>query len=153
EIMEEYRLEVIRSVPAYAERMRNQTPDYWQSLKQHVEGLFLRPFDEAWVAACEERARFEMAMSQDMRTRATQCRGILTGFNRLAARANRFSGVGTARLIETAMRVLMLDMANAVAVHNEHEVTKTKQRGRELEGAIGHFEASIAGVRQTVTGA
>jgi methyl-accepting chemotaxis protein len=152
-IFEAYRQQVISAVPAYAERMRKLPPEYALEFKKHVRKLFCEPYDENWVRAAYDRMKLEIGSGQDMRSRATQCRGLISGFTKLVGRHHRFSGPAAARLIECAMRVFLLDMANAVAVHNESHASSIKARQHELEQAIGEFETSVGSVRNTVSSA
>ena len=150
EIWEDHRQQVIRTVPAYAERMRSLPPGYAKSLKSYVRKLFCEPFDERWVEASEARVKIELQGGQDMRSRAATSHSLLARFMTIVGQRYRFSGPKTARIIQTAARVLMLDMANGVALHNEYQVNTSKARGEELEGAIEEFETSASRVRTTI---
>jgi methyl-accepting chemotaxis protein len=153
EIWEDYRLHVIRSVPAYAERMRNLPEGYALGIKEYARKLFCEPFDERWVEASRETVATEIENGRDMRTRAAQAHGLLTRFMTIVGRYHRFSGPKVARIIQTTTKILMIDMANAVALHNEQQVNQTKLRGQELEMSICQFERSAGRVRSTILGA
>jgi methyl-accepting chemotaxis protein len=150
-IFEELRQHVVRSVPAHAERMRNVPANYWEGPKGHLKQLFLKPFDEAWLAAAAERVRLEIKGGGDMRTRATQVNALLSAFHRVIARRYRYSARKTAAAMEVATRVLMVDLAHAVALHYEAELATHKERGQELEAAIRTFDSSITAVRETLS--
>jgi hypothetical protein len=152
-IFEDFRQYVIDSLPAVAERWRSLPPQYGPQLKEYVGKLFCEPFDERWVEAVYDRMRLEVGIGQGMRTRPIQMRAILSRFSAIVGRQRRFSGPAAARLIETAMRVFMIDVASAIAAHEEHQITGSKARQQELEIAIGQFEASVGSVRNTVTSA
>jgi methyl-accepting chemotaxis protein len=153
QIWEDYRLHVVRAVPAYADRMRNLPEDYSRNIKEYLRRLFCEPFDEGWVEVSKEAVLDEVANGRDMRTRAAQAHGLLSRFMTIVGHHHRFSGPKTARLIQTMTKVLMLDMANAVALHNEHQVNEMKLRGQDLEMAVARFERSAGGVRSTIIGA
>ena len=148
-ILDDYKQQVVRHVPAYAERV--QSAHYWAETKRHLAKLFLDPFDEAWVAEAELLAKTEIEQGYDMRVRATRARAILSGLNKIVARRHRFSGAEAIRLSEVAMRVLMLDVANAVSLHHGAEIANIRARAEELEAAIRNFEERIEGVRETIT--
>jgi methyl-accepting chemotaxis protein len=152
-IFDDFRQYVIGSVPVVAERWRSLPPQYGSQLKEYVRKLFCEPFDERWVEAVYDRVKLEIASGQGIRARPIQVRGILSRFSAIVGRQRRFSGPAAARLIETATRVFLIDIASAVAVHEEHQMTGTKLRQQELEIAIGQFEASVGDVRNTVTSA
>jgi len=54
-ILDDYKQQVVRHVPAYAERV--QSAHYWAETKRHLAKLFLDPFDEAWARAMEVMER------------------------------------------------------------------------------------------------
>ena len=147
-ILEEYKQQVMRHVPAYAERVRDA--HYWAESKRHLARLFLDPFDKEWVAEAELLAKSEIEQGHDMRVRATRARAILSGFNKVLARRHRFSGAKAIRLSEVAMRVLLLDVANAVSLHHAAEIATIRARAEELEAAIRNFDDRIKGVRETI---
>jgi methyl-accepting chemotaxis protein len=149
-IFADFRQEVIRCVPAHAERMRNIPANYWDGPKRHLQTLFCQPLDEAWMAAAAERVQLELRGGQDMRTRATQINAVLAAFHHIIARRYWYSARKAGAMMEIAQRVLLFDLAHAVALHNDAEIDQHKARGRELEAAIRTFDATISAVRETL---
>jgi methyl-accepting chemotaxis protein len=136
--------------PVLSDTLRNNYGDFLESIVTNARRLFTEPFDEQWVAHAENRARFEMERGLDMRSRPVQAKSILCGFAEIVARRYRFRPRQIARLYDVAARILMLDVANAVACHKSAEVNNAKVRTDELSGAIEEFGRTVNGVRAAI---
>jgi len=138
--------------PAYARTLDKNREEITRVVVESTKGLCLHPFDEAWVAAAYDRAKFEIRLTLDMRARATFSRPLLSGiFRRLGK--TYWSGAKVAELADVATRLFLLDNANAVACHNELAVSESKVRGDKLGEAIGKFGIVIEQVRKSIAGA
>ncbi|MDE2284386.1 MAG: chemotaxis protein, partial [Hyphomicrobiales bacterium] len=65
-------------------------------------------------------------------------------------RHHRFRSRRMARLYDVATRILMLDVANAVACHKSAELDNAKLLTDELSGAIRQFGQTVNGVRAAI---
>jgi methyl-accepting chemotaxis protein len=139
--------------PVLADTLRNNYADFLESIVTSTRRLFTEPFDERWVAHAESRARFEMKRGLDVRSRPVQAKSILCGFAEIVTRHYRFRPRRIARLIEVATRILMLDVANAVACHKSAEVENARLRSDELSGAIEEFGRTVNSVRAAINSA
>jgi len=137
--------------PTLAETLKDR--DYRQMISGSTAKLFRNPFDERWVADAEARARFEIDHGIDMRSRLVIARSILSELADIVARRHRFSGRRTARLLDVASRVLMLDAANAVACHNAIAVRKQQSGSDELSAAVQQFAHTADNVRTAISAA
>ncbi|MGO9771385.1 MAG: hypothetical protein ACLPSW_17890, partial [Roseiarcus sp.] len=144
----EYLETSIKFAPAIADHVRRNLDVFFEAITSYTAKLFLKPFDEGWVADAEARARFEIEKGMDMRVRAVVNQNILSRWAPLIGRHHRFSGVKAVYLCDVARRILTLDAANAVACHNELEVTQARARINELAGSIKGVRSALT---QTVT--
>ncbi len=138
----------IKFAPAIADLVRRNRVLFFDVITSYTAKLFLKPFDEDWVADAEARARFEIEKGLDMRVRAVVNQNILSRWAPIIGRHHRFSGRRAAYLCDVARRILTMDAANAVACHNELEVSQAKARINELAGAIKGVRSALT---QTVT--
>jgi methyl-accepting chemotaxis protein len=86
----------------------------------------------------------------DQRTRPVVAQNLLEGMAPIIGRRHRFAAAKAIYLYDVARRILMLDAANAVAVHGNTEVAAAKVRAEKLVEAIGHFAQTAATVRTAV---
>lgn len=114
-VMQDHIARVIEYAPTYADNFRKNGAVFLKAYREYTAKLFVRPFDEQWVADAETRAKFEIDHQIDMRSRAVISRSILTAACRTIAQRYRFSGRKVAHLCDVAMRVLLMDVANAIA--------------------------------------
>ena len=139
--------------PVLANTLRNNYADFLESIVTGTRRLFTEPYDERWVAHAESRARFELERGLDVRSRPVQAKSILCGFAEIVARHHRFRPRKIARLYDVATRILMLDVANAIACHKSAEVENAKVRSDELSGAIKEFGRTVNDVRAAINSA
>ena len=144
----EYLETSIKFAPAIADHVRRNLDVFFEVITSYTAKLFLKPFDEDWVADAEARARFEIEKGLDMRVRAVVNQNILSRWSPIIGRHHRFSGRRAAYLCDVARRILTMDAANAVACHNELEISQAKARINELAGAIKGVRSALT---QTVT--
>jgi len=149
-IVEAHHDNVLRHAPFYKETVEKERANLTERIMAGTKQLLLEPFDEAWVQAAYERAKFEMDSGFDMRSRAAISTSILTALNELIAAHHRFSGTRAVRLSDAATRVFMLDAANAIACHNSLEAERAKSRADQLAAAIHEFAEASDGVRAAV---
>lgn len=136
--------------PVLADTLRDNYADFLESIVTSTRRLFTEPFDEQWVAHAENRARFEMKGGLDVRSRPVQAKSILCGFAEIVARRYRFRPRRIAHLTDVATRILMLDVANAIACHKSAEVENAKFRNEELGSAIEEFGRTVNSVRAAI---
>jgi methyl-accepting chemotaxis protein len=148
----------------YLERLAVHTPFYRDlvtkrnaEMRRHIvrftEGLFVRPFDEHWVADTKARVEEEIAFGLDMRNRCVISQIILAELGARLAKRYRYSGSKVSHLTELAMRVLLLDVTNAVALHYNAAARDARGRSTQLTGAVQSFREAIAGVREAIISA
>ncbi len=152
-VMQDHIARVIEYAPTYADNFRKNGAVFLKAYREYTAKLFVRPFDEQWVADAETRAKFEIDHQIDMRSRAVISRSILTAACRTIAQRYRFSGRKVAHLCDVAMRVLLMDVANAIAGHTNLGVSDAKARSDELAAAVENFGRAVSGVRAAVTDA
>ena len=139
--------------PVLAETLRASRADLLESIVTATRRLFTEPFDELWVAHAENRARFEIERGLDVRSRPVQAKSVLCAFAEIVARHHRFRPRKIMRLYDVATRILMLDVANAIACHKSVEADNAKARSDELSGAIEEFGRTVNGVRAAINSA
>ena len=140
----------IKIAPNIAGVLTQNRGALFHSIKSYTAKLFTKPFDEQWVADAEARARFEIDHKLDQRTRPVVSQSLLSGMGPIIGRRHRFAAAKAIYLYDAARRILMLDAANAVAVHGNTEVAAAKVRAEKLVEAIGHFAQTAATVRTAV---
>jgi len=141
---------VIIYAPMYADNFKRHRAAFLNIYRSYTKKIFLEPFDEQWVADAEARARFEREHQLDMRSRGAITGSILSAACRIIGRRYRFSARKVARLCDVAMRVLLLDIADAVACHTSLEVSDARAKGRGLDHAIHDFGKAVNGIRSAI---
>jgi methyl-accepting chemotaxis protein len=136
--------------PNIADELTRSRGELFHSIKTYTAKLFTQPFDEAWVADAEARARFEIGHKLDQRTRPVVAQNLLAGMAPIIARRHRFAAIKAIQLYDAARRILMLDAANAVACHGNSEVAAAKVRAATLVDAIEQFARTVATIRTAV---
>jgi methyl-accepting chemotaxis protein len=139
-----------RIAPNIADELTRSRAALFHSIKTYTTKLFTQPFDEAWVADAEARAKFEIDHKLDQRTRPVVAHSLLAGMAPIIARRHRFAAVKATHLQDVARRILMLDAANAVACHGNSEVAAAKVRAEKLVEAIRQFAQTVATIRTAV---
>ena len=132
--MRDHIARVIEDAPAIRIISESTRPRFLRRIGRTRRSTSFEPFGEQWVADAEARAKFEIEHQIDMRSRGVISRSILSAACGLIARRHRFSSRKVAHLCDVAMRVLMLDAANAEPV--KLWVHDAKARSDELAGAV-----------------
>jgi len=154
-IMRAHVARVIKYAPTYEPIFSKHKATFFAAYRTYTTKLFLEPFDERWAADAEARAKFEIEHQLDMRSRGAISASILSAVCGIIARRYRFSGRKAAHLCDIAMRVLLMDVANAVACHTNLAAHDTKARSDALAVAVAveDFGQSINDVRTATTDA
>ncbi|MGD0333370.1 MAG: hypothetical protein ABSA90_08945 [Xanthobacteraceae bacterium] len=92
----------IKFAPAIADLVRRNRVLFFDVIISYTTKLFLKPFDEDWVADAEARARFEIEKGLDMRVRAVVNQNILSRWAPIIGSHHRFSGRKAAYLCDVA---------------------------------------------------
>lgn len=142
-----------RIAPYYREILHKNPDRHREIIVTYTGRLFQNQFDAQWVADCKARADAEASLGLDMRGRGVIAQCILAEFHDAVTRRHRYSSRTASRLLDTAERVLLLDMANASVVHHHAEVRKAKAQANQLDAAIVNFAETIENVRDAVLSA
>ena len=152
-IMRAHVARVIKYAPTYEPIFSKHKATFLAAYRTYTTKLFLEPFDERWAADAEARAKFEIEHQLDMRSRGAISASILSAACGIIGRRHRFSGRKAAHLCDVATRVLLMDVANAVACHTNLAAHDTKARSDALAVAVEDFGQSINDVRTATTDA
>jgi hypothetical protein len=117
---------------------------------EYTKRLFLNEFDEQWVRDAYDRADAEIKFGIDMRSRGAIWLTILHDFSDVVRRRHRVSVGKAVRILDATARLMVLDVANAVACHSAVQVKRAEARGEELASAIERFSQTIEGLRAGV---
>ena len=150
-IMQQHLARVIEYAPAYADNFRKHRAAFLEAYRTYTTRLFLNPFDGQWVADAEARAKFEVDHQIDMRSRGIISRSILSGAAAVIGRRYRFSGRKVARLGDVALRVLLLDTANAIACHTNLAASEAKAKSDQMVNSVREFGQAVTDVRTAIT--
>jgi methyl-accepting chemotaxis protein len=142
-VVGDYLDDSLKFAPAIADMLARNRDAFFEAITRHIANLFLKPFDEDWVAEARARVEFEIERGLDMRVRAVESQNILARWAPIIGHHHRFSGQKAAFLCDVARRILMLDAANAVACHRELEVAQGTARINELAGAITGVRSAL----------
>jgi methyl-accepting chemotaxis protein len=144
--LDEHFREAIANAPSFREALTNNVAPYKDSIVKGTEWLFTRSFDDDWVEYATKRVETEVALGFDMRSRPAVANLILCTINQILSRT-WLSRHSAARLMDEAIRILILDVVVAVAIHYTMRVSSAKERGNKLEGAIKGFGNTVEEVR------
>lgn len=149
-VVEHYVELTTRIAPYYREMLDKNLDRHKHLIRTHTERLFQNPFDQQWVNDTKERVAAEIALGYDMRGRGVVAQCILTELDSILGRRYWYSGWKATRIADVAARVLMLDIANAAAIHHHAEVRKAQAYANQLDSAIVKFSEAVEGVRHAV---
>jgi methyl-accepting chemotaxis protein len=139
--------------PYYRETIAEMGDSFLATSVEYTRRLFLNGLDEQWVQDAYDRVHKEIEMGFDLRTRGAVCNTILSEFGNVVLRKHRFSSERIVRILDATTRLLLLDVANAVACYNVAEVKRGEARAKELAGAIEEFSQTVHGLRSGVVSA
>ena len=117
---------------------------------QGTKALFLKPYDEAWLARVRERVETEAANRGDTRTRLATNMWIIRGLNAVIASRWFISSRRRFRLMDIATRILMHDASLATSLHYALRVRQSEETNAELTEALGVFDHVTKDIRATV---
>jgi methyl-accepting chemotaxis protein len=117
---------------------------------EYTKRLFLNEFDEQWVQDAYDRANKEIEFGVDMRSRGAIWQTIAHEFSKIVRRRHRFSAAKAVRILDAMTRLMVLDVANAVACHDIVQVKQAEARGEKLARAIEEFSQRVEGLRAGV---
>ena len=151
EISRSYMAMSIEHAPYYHETLRKNAPRIQAVIEAHTKALFTEPFDKKWIVSAKERVREEIELGYDMRNRGVINRAVLSSLSLTLGRRWGANKAHAMKLMDVATRILMLDVANAVALHHHDVQRGTAHAHRdELDAAIQEFQSSVDDVRRTL---
>jgi methyl-accepting chemotaxis protein len=147
-------IEKVRARIPYYKDLFAQMGDQFEALNfEYTKRLFLNEFDELWVQDAYDRARKEIEFGIDIRSRGAIWQTIVHEFSKIVRRKYWFSTAKAVRILDATTRLMVLDVASAVACHSTVQVKQAKARGEELESAIGEFSKTVEGLRTGLSSA
>jgi methyl-accepting chemotaxis protein len=141
---------VLTHVPRYRTHFARFGDELAALHLEYTKRLFLNEFDEQWVQDAYDRANKEIEFGVDMRSRGAIWQTIIHEFSKIVRRRYRFSVAKAVRILDATTRLMVLDVANAVACHDIEQVKQAKVRGEELARAIEEFSYRVEGLRSGV---
>ena len=144
---------VLAFTPEYHGTIQAHGTEFRAMIRKYTERLFVRPFDEAWINDIKTRVEEEAALGLDMRTRGVISKYLLTGLQQLVGGRLSVNKRRAMRIVDMATRVLLLDEANAVALHYNAQAKAAKLRDSRLGSAIEAFGQAIGSIRSSMTDA
>lgn len=139
---------VIREVPQYAALFREQHEIQQELIVRCTTNLFTKPYDEQWYNDVVSRAEDEVRLGFDHLSRGALNCSLVCGMTEVLYRKNRFSARRLRELGEVVSRILMLDVAAAVACHAQINLERRSRKSDELHQAVRSFGDAIQGVQQ-----
>jgi methyl-accepting chemotaxis protein len=134
---------IARSLPRYETSLRENSKPFRELVLHYTERLFLQPFDEQWIMDAKKRVQAEIELGHDMRTRGGIACSILVDFQKILMQKRFYSKRKALRLLDTASRVLQMDVANSTALHYNAEVRNAKSSTEAFDQAIQNFDHAI----------
>jgi methyl-accepting chemotaxis protein len=133
--------------PFYRQILTKAAGQFEAATVKYTKQLLLNPLDEQWVQDAHDRARIELAMGFDIRTRGAVNNTIVHELSKLIVGRYKFRVGHAVRLMDAASRLMALDVANAVACYNVIDVKRGEARAKELSDAIAEFAHTVHGLR------
>lgn len=141
---------VVRVAPVFRKKMDEGRQSFTETNKFYIERLLTNPFDEQWVRDAYDRAAIEAKAGLDIRARSAFSIALLNDLSACVVNRYRFSPRKSMQVMNTAMRLFMMDNANAVACHHSMAVKETKKRADPLAEAVQSFGNAVEDVRKIV---
>jgi methyl-accepting chemotaxis protein len=150
-LIDRYLDNVLAFTPEYHDTIQAHGTEFRAVIRKYTERLFVRPFDEAWINDVKTRVEEEVALGLDMRTRGVISKYLLTGLQQLVVGRPTLNKRRAMRIVDMGTRVLLLDEANAVALHYNAQAKAAKLRDSRLGSAIEAFGQAIGSIRSSMT--
>jgi methyl-accepting chemotaxis protein len=135
----------------YQDALTTDPGPYRDLILEYTRRLFQAPFDDRWVQDAKDRVKAEIALGYDLRCRSGITCTIIMDFNALLAGQRFCSRRRAIRLSDAATRILMLDSANAVALHYHAQVRAAAGTGERMSEAVESFDRTMRERRQVVS--
>ncbi len=139
--------------PFYIEMIRKHGDAYKNQIIKYTERMFCNPFDENWVRDTQDRAKEEVELGHDVRSRPGMSGYVQRRFAGLLQTQRMMSRAKACKLIDACARVFGLDVATAVSIHYNFQFRNSRADGDRINGAIKNFGETIQTVRRSVSSA
>ncbi len=151
--IDEHYTELEQHSPFYIEMIRRHGDAYKELIIKYTERMFCNPLDENWVRDTQSRAKEEVELGHDVRSRPGISAYLQRRFIELL-RGQRLMSRGKAcALADACTRMFNLDVATAISIHYNFQFKNSRADGDRIGGAVKSFGETIQTVRRSVSSA
>ncbi|MCW5681723.1 MAG: hypothetical protein KF794_10135 [Xanthobacteraceae bacterium] len=152
-LIDDHYKELAEHTPFYIEMIQQRGAAYKALIVKYTERLFCDPLGENWVADAQERAKLEVELGHDARSRPGISSFLQRSFIRLVSKQRMMSRTKACELIDVCTRMFNLDVATAISLHFHFQVRSSRADGDRIGEAVTHFGSTIQTVRRSVSNA
>ena len=136
-----------KAAPGLVKTFTEQRQQYRELFLRYAEGMFIRPFDEAWVADTKERVKAEIELGHDIRVRGPAGETIISAVHEGLRQGRWLSKRAAFDMANLAAQVVVMDVAIGGVLHYQAKAREAKASAVELVEAISEFSNTIQDVR------
>ncbi len=139
--------------PFYIEMIRKRGDAYKAQIIKYTERMFCNPLDENWVRDTQDRAKEEVELGHDVRSRPGVSAYLQRRFIGLLQGQRMMSRAKACALADACARIFNLDVATAVSIHYHFQFKNSRADGDRIGNAVKNFGSTIQTVRRSVSSA
>ncbi len=153
QIIDDHYKELAEHTPFYIEMIEKRGDAYKALIIKYTERLFCNPLDEGWVQDSMERAKEELALGHDIRSRPGISAYLQRRFINLLKTQRMMPRAKACTLADACTRMFSLDVATAISIHYHFQVRNSRADGDRIGSAVQNFGSTIHTLRRSVSGA
>jgi len=153
QFLDDHYKELEQHSPFYIEMIRKRGDAYKNLIKKYTERMFCNPLDENWVRDTQDRAKEEVELGHDVRSRPGVSAYLQRRFVGLLQTQRMMTRTKACKLMDACARMFDLDVATAVSIHYHFQFKNSRSDGDRINGAIKGFGETIQTVRRSVSSA
>lgn len=145
--------ELAQHTPFYIEMIEKRGAAYKALIIKYTERLFCNPLDEGWVKDTQDRAKEEVELGHDIRSRPGISSYLQRRFIDLLKTQRLMPRAKACALADACSRMFNLDVTTAISIHYHFQVRSSRADGDRIGSAVKSFGDTIHTVRRSVSSA
>jgi methyl-accepting chemotaxis protein len=153
QFIDDHYKELVEHTPFYIEMIEKRGDAYKALIIKYTERLFCNPMDENWVQDTMDRAKEEVALGHDIRSRPGISSYLQRRFINLLKTQRMMSRAKACALSDACVRMFTLDVTTAISIHYHFQFRNSRADGDRINTAVKSFGDTIYTVRRSVSSA
>lgn len=153
QFIDDHYKELAEHSPFYIEMIEKRGGAYKALIIKYTERLFCNPMDETWVQDTMDRAKEEVALGHDIRSRPGISSYLQRRFINLLKTQRFMLRAKACALADACVRMFTLDVTTAISIHYHFQFRNSRADGDRIGAAVKSFSDTIHTVRRSVSSA